>query len=128
MLLKDYAIKPKTVLIIEDNELNMKLVRSLLRLDNYKLIEAGNAELGILFARNHRPDLIFMDIQLPGMDGIEATQSIKKDPKLRDIPIVVLTSYAMQRDEEKARNAGCVGYITKPVDTRSFLQSITQYF
>ena len=117
----------KTVLVIEDNELNMKLVRSLLQLENYNILEAENAETGMLFARDHRPDLILMDIQLPGMDGIEATLSIKGDPNLKDIPIVALTSYAMQGDEEKAKDAGCAAYITKPIDTRVFLETIGQY-
>ena len=117
----------KKVLVIEDNELNMKLVRSLLHLKNYYLVEADNAESGIQYAREHKPDLILMDIQLPGMDGIEATQAIKADPDLQDIPVVALTSYAMQGDEEKAKNAGCIGYITKPIDTRVFLETIGRY-
>ena len=125
--MRDAAIVNKKVLVIEDNELNMKLVRSLLHLKNYYLVEAENAESGIQYAREHKPDLILMDIQLPGMDGIEATQAIKADPDLQDIPVVALTSYAMQGDEEKAKNAGCIGYITKPIDTRVFLETIGRY-
>ena len=111
----------KTVLIVEDNELNMKLVRSMLQLRHYQVLEAGDAETGIQLAREHLPDLILMDIQLPGMDGLQATQIIKKDPILADIPVVALTSYAMQGDEQKATSAGCTGYIAKPIDTRNFL-------
>jgi CheY-like chemotaxis protein len=114
----------QTVLVVEDNELNMKLVRSLLQLGKYQTLEAGNAEKGIQLARKHHPDLILMDIQLPGMDGLSATRLIKADGSLKDIPVVALTSYAMQGDEDKAVEAGCEGYITKPIDTRSFMKTI----
>lgn len=117
----------KTVLIIEDNELNMKLVKRLLQLGSYQVLEAENAEQGIKIAGIHHPDLILMDIQLPGMDGLSATRAIKKDDALKNIPVVALTSYAMQGDEEKAIEAGCVGYLTKPVNTRNFLREIDQY-
>jgi CheY-like chemotaxis protein len=117
----------ETVLIIEDNELNMKLVRSMLLLAHYEIIEAKNAEVGIDLARKHLPNLILMDIQLPGIDGLDATKIIKKDQDLAHIPVVALTSYAMQGDEEKAISAGCSGYIAKPIDTRNFLDIISQY-
>ena len=117
----------KKVLVIEDNELNMKLVRSLLQLGNIEAVEAENAEKGIKLAKDCRPDLILMDIQLPGMDGLEATRKIKADGDLNGVPIVALTSYAMQGDEEKASAAGCIGYITKPIDTKNFLKTIEQY-
>ena len=117
----------KKVLVIEDNELNMKLVRSLLQLGNFEVAEAENAEKGIQLAKNCQPDLMLMDIQLPGMDGLEATRKIKEDGSLNGIPIVALTSYAMQGDEEKAIAAGCVGYITKPIDTKVFLKTIEKY-
>ena len=118
----------KTVLVIEDNEMNMKLVRSLLQLGKYSVLEAMDAENGILQARENHPDLILMDIQLPGMDGLTATRVIKKDPAMKDITVVALTSYAMQGDEEKAKDAGCSGYISKPIDTRSFLETLGQFF
>ena len=114
----------KTVLIVEDNELNMKLVRSVLQLENYQIIEADNAEKGIQLARDHHPDLILMDIQLPGMDGLRATELILNDENLKDISIVALTSYAMEGDKEKALAAGCVGYISKPIDTKSFSKTL----
>ena len=117
----------KTILIIEDNELNMKLVRSLLQIQEYKIIEAENAEKGIQMARDHQPDLILMDIQLPGMDGLSATKLISNDENLKDIPVLAMTSYAMEGDKEKALAAGCVGYITKPIDTRSFAKTIAEY-
>ena len=102
----------KTVLVVEDNELNMKLVRSLLKIRNYGVLADVDAETGIQFTRKHQPDLVLMDVQLPGIDGLKATQIIKGDPALKDIPVVALTSYAMQGDEEKAVKAGCTGYIT----------------
>jgi CheY-like chemotaxis protein len=117
----------RKILVIEDNELNMKLFVALLKLGNYEILQAEDAETGISLARNHHPSLILMDLQLPGMDGLTATGLIKKDEDLKDIAVVALTSYAMQGDEEKAREAGCDGYIPKPIDTRSFLDSIAQF-
>jgi len=118
----------KSILVIEDNELNMKLVRGLLTIGKYSIIEAFDAESGIQMARAHYPDLILMDIQLPGMDGLSATKKILNHADLKHIPIVALTSYAMQGDEEKALDAGCIGYITKPIDTKNFLNVIANYF
>ncbi|MCD4716669.1 MAG: response regulator [Desulfobacterales bacterium] len=115
----------KTILVIEDNELNMKLVRSLLGIENYRVLEAEDAETGLQIAREHPPDLILMDIQLPGMDGLKATRIIKIDPVLKDVPVVALTSYAMEGDAKKVLEAGCADYIAKPLDTRSFLKTIT---
>ena len=117
----------KKILVIEDNELNMKLVRGLLTLGNYSILEAADAETGIKMAHKHRPDLILMDIQLPGMDGLEATHIISNDVDIQDIPIIAVTSYAMNGDEEKAKLAGCAGYITKPIDTRNFLDVISKF-
>jgi CheY-like chemotaxis protein len=117
----------KTILVVEDNELNMKLVKGLIKIGKYRMLEAIDGESGIQLAREQRPDLVLMDIQLPGMDGLSATKIIKEDPSLKDIPVVALTSYAMQGDEEKALEAGCSGYIAKPIDTRKFLETISQY-
>jgi CheY-like chemotaxis protein len=120
-------MKNKVILVVEDNELNMKLVRSLLQLGHFDVLEAKDAESGIELAKKKKPDLIFMDIQLPGMDGLHATQIIRKDPVLKEIPVVALTSYAMHGDEQKAKSAGCDGYITKPIDTRNFLDTLKAY-
>ncbi len=120
-------MKVKTILVIEDNKLNMKLVNGLVKIGKYRMLEAIDAESGIELIREHRPDLVLMDIQLPGMDGLSATKIIKEDPELKDIPIVALTSYAMQGDKEKALAAGCTGYIAKPIDTRKFLETVSQY-
>jgi CheY-like chemotaxis protein len=117
----------KKILVVEDNKLNMKLVRGLIKIGKYRMLEANNAESGIQLIREQMPDLVLMDIQLPGMDGLSATKIIKEDPDLKDIPIVALTSYAMQGDKEKALAAGCTGYIAKPIDTRKFLETVSQY-
>ena len=117
----------KSILVIEDNELNMKLVKGLLEIGKYRMLEATDAEFGIQLIREQRPDLVLMDIQLPGMDGLSATEIIKEDPLIKDIPIVALTSYAMQGDEEKALASGCTGYIAKPINTRKFLKTISRY-
>lgn len=109
-----------TILVVEDNKMNMKLIRQLLKIRNYKHLEAVNGEEGLKIAKKHKPDLIFMDIQLPGMDGLTATRELKSDPEMAHIPVVALTAHAMQGDRQKCIEAGCCGYITKPIDTRSF--------
>jgi two-component system cell cycle response regulator len=115
------------VLIIEDNPINRKLIRRLLQIHHFKIVEAEDAETGIRIADEWLPDLILMDIQLPGMDGLEATKIIKKTPRTSGIKIIALTSYAMQGDAEKARSAGCDGYITKPINTRKFFNQILEF-
>jgi len=120
-------MKNQTVLVIEDNPLNMKLVRALLELGNFQAIEAETAQKGIDLAKKMIPDLILMDIQLPDMNGLNATRAIRQIESINHIPIVALTAYAMQGDQEKALNAGCSGYITKPLSTRSFLKKIHEY-
>ena len=117
----------KTILVVEDNALNMKLVKSLLKIGKHDMLEAPDAETGITLARDKKPDLILMDIQLPGMDGLTATRIIKEDPSVKDIPIVAFTSFAMEGDEEKAMEVGCAGYITKPLDTQNFLKTVESY-
>jgi len=116
-----------TILVIEDDELNMELVRDLLKIGKYRVLEAVDAEIGIRLAREHHPDLILMDIALPGMDGLSASQVIKQDDALAHIPIVALTGHAMRGDEKKAIAAGCSGYLTKPIDTRNFLNQIDPF-
>ena len=117
----------RNILVIEDNALNMKLMRGIFSIGKYQIIEAFDAETAICLAREHQPFLILMDIQLPGMDGLEATQIIKADPKLKDIPVVALTGFAMQGDEEKAIGAGCDGYITKPIEIKEVLEIINRF-
>ena len=121
-------MKDRVILVVEDNELNMKLVRTLLRKDSFRVLEAENAERGLDLAREEKPDLILMDVQLPGMDGLSAVRILKTDPVLKRIPVVALTSYAMEGDVEKAREAGCDGYISKPIDTRFFLETVRNFF
>ena len=118
----------KKILVIEDDELNMKLITTLLEIGKYCVLEAADAETGIKLAREQKPDLILMDLQLPRMDGLKATQIINEDLALTDIPVVALTGYATEGDQERAMNAGCQGYITKPINTKGFLTSIAQHF
>ena len=113
-----------SVLVIEDDELNMKLMRAVLQLGKCQVLEAKSAEEGIQLAREHHPNLILMDIRLPGMNGLEATRFIKDDPELKDIPVVALTAYAHEEDEAKAIDAGCTAYIPKPIDSHSFRKKI----
>jgi CheY-like chemotaxis protein len=117
----------ETILVIEDNELNMKLVKSLLGIGKYNILAAEDAESGMQIARENQTDLILMDIQLPGMDGLTATGILKADPDFKDIPIIALTSHAMDGDDKKALAAGCDGYIAKPIDTKNFLATIGQF-
>lgn len=117
-------MKKRKVLIVEDNEKNMKLFSALLKINNFEVLEATDAESGLDILKTHVPSLILMDIQLPGMDGYAATRLIKEDPKFKNVPVVALTAYAMQGDEKKAEEAGCDGYISKPIETRSFLEKI----
>jgi CheY-like chemotaxis protein len=119
-------IEKKTVLVIEDNELNMKLVRAYLEIGRYEVLEAVDAETGIQLAREHHPDLILMDIQLPGMDGLTATRLIKKNQAIRDIPVVAFTGYAMAGDKQTAIEAGCTAHITKPIGLDDFLVAVAQ--
>ena len=115
------------ILIVEDNPMNMELATDLLEASGYVVIQAGTAEEGVELARAELPDLILMDISLPGMDGLEATGVLKQDPATKDINIVILTAHAMKGDEEKALSAGCAGYITKPIDTRAFSRTVSRF-
>ena len=113
-----------TILIIEDNPSNMTLARFLLESAGHKVICAVDAETGLMMARAQRPNLILMDIQLPGMDGLEATALLKADEATRGIRVVALTALAMKGDEERIRAAGCDGYIAKPMRYKDFLATI----
>lgn len=117
----------KLILIIEDDPKSLKLVRDLLQVSGYATIEAADGKQGIELARSLKPDLILMDIQLPVMDGLEATRILKSDVNTRHIPIICVTSYAMKGDEEKAYQAGCDAYITKPYDIKELLAKVAEY-
>ncbi|QTA84270.1 Two component system response regulator, GGDEF domain-containing [Desulfonema magnum] len=120
-------MKNNTVLIIEDNKKCRKLLRTLLELEEYHVLEAADAENGISLIQKEKPALILMDIKLPGADGLEAAQRIKNDPVLKEIPIVAVTAYAMNNDKEKALTHGCDGYLTKPISIMSFLDTVTGF-
>jgi len=115
------------ILIVEDNLMNLELATDLLEVAGYVIIQAGTAEEGIKLARAESPDLILMDISLPGMDGLEATGILKQDPMTKDITVIALTAHAMRGDEEKAVAAGCTGYIMKPIDTREFPKDVARF-
>jgi CheY-like chemotaxis protein len=121
-------MEQKTILVIEDNEMNMKLMRAVMRVGNYRMLEAMDAETGLRLVKESRPDMILMDIQLPGMDGLNATQIIKADPDLKAIPIFALTGFAMESDKEKAMDVGFAGYIVKPFNVKVLLDIISKYF
>jgi two-component system, cell cycle response regulator DivK len=115
------------ILIVEDNPANMTLAIFLLETAGHSVISAIDAEAGLTRARDEQPQLILMDIQLPGMDGLEATRLLKQDDATRDIPVIALTALAMKGDEERIRAAGCDGYIAKPVAYKDFLAVITAH-
>jgi two-component system, cell cycle response regulator DivK len=117
----------KQILVVEDQEDNRRIVRDLLTATDYVVTEAENGEEALTAVARQRPDLILMDIQLPVMDGYEATRRIKADPQLRAIPIIAVTSYALSGDEEKARAAGCDDFVPKPYSPRQLLAKIRKY-
>jgi two-component system cell cycle response regulator DivK len=117
----------KRILVIEDQEDNRRIVRDLLTSVGYEIIEAVTGEEGVTAAESHVPDLILMDIQLPGLDGYEATRRIKANAALRHIPIIAVTSYALSGDDVKAFEAGCNGYVSKPFSPRALLAKIREF-
>jgi len=117
----------KCILVVEDQEDNRQILRDLLGNAGYELTEAENGEEAIAAVGRRRPDLILMDIQLPVMDGYEATRQIRTNPDLRSVPIIAVTSYALAGDEDKARAAGCDGYVTKPYSPRDLLAKVRVY-
>ncbi len=117
----------KTVLIVEDNELNMKLFHDLLDAHGYNILQTKDGMEALDIAREHHPDLILMDIQLPEVSGIEVTKWLKEDDELRTIPVIAVTAFAMKGDEQKIREGGCEAYISKPISVVSFLQTIDSY-
>jgi len=115
------------ILVVEDNAANLKLATFLLESAGHTVISAPDAEVGLALARDEQPSLILMDIQLPGMDGLEAAALLKKDHSTRAIPLIALTALAMKGDEERIRAAGCDGYIAKPLAYKDFLTTITSH-
>lgn len=118
----------KTVLIVEDNELNMKLFNDLLEAHGYRVLQTREGMSALDIAREHKPDLILMDIQLPEVSGIEVTKWLKEDDELRSIPVVAVTAFAMKGDEQKIREGGCEAYISKPISVASFMSTINGFF
>ncbi|MBF0554247.1 MAG: response regulator [Nitrospirae bacterium] len=118
----------KKILIIEDNPLNMKLASEILRRSGYKVLEAGNATDGIRIAKEDQPAVILMDIQLPGIDGLTATKMLKQDDLTKHIRVVALTAFAMKGDEERMIEAGCDGYVSKPIRYKEFLETVSSFY
>ena len=117
----------KTVLIVEDNELNMKLFNDLLEAHGYRTIQTRSGNEALDLARNNRINLILMDIQLPGVSGLEVIRWLKDDETLRKIPVVAITAFAMKGDEEKIRQGGCEAYLSKPISVVKFLETVGAY-
>ena len=117
----------KKILVVEDNETNLYLIKFMLEKSRYEVIEAREGAVGVELAGKEKPDLILMDIQLPDIDGLEATKRIRASEADSEIPIVALTSYAMGGDREKALAAGCTGYIEKPINPETFMAEIEKY-
>ncbi len=120
-------MRGQKILIIEDNELNLELARVLLELKGFAVASARTAEDGLRLARELLPDLVLMDISLPGMDGLSATRNLKTDPATRHLAVVGLTANAMKGDQESALQAGCDGYVPKPIDTRTFAAMVQDF-
>ncbi len=118
----------KKILVVEDNEKNMYLICYIIESMGHKTIKAVTGEEGVELAAGERPDLILMDIQLPGIDGLQATQQIRASKTSSSIPIIAITSYAMAGDREKALESGCTGYIEKPINPDTFMAQVESYF
>jgi two-component system cell cycle response regulator DivK len=125
--MSDGKAAPKTVLIVEDNELNMKLFHDLLEAHGYKTLQTRDGMQALELAREHRPDLILMDIQLPEVSGLEVTKWLKEDDELASIPVIAITAFAMKGDEEKIREGGCEAYIAKPISVGQFLETVRRF-
>jgi CheY-like chemotaxis protein len=115
------------VLLVEDNPLNLELATDLLEACGIEVISANTGETAVKLAQEQMPNLILMDLSLPGMDGLQATAALKAHPETRSIPVVAVTAHAMKGDEQKALAAGCEGYITKPIDTRMFPTLVAEF-
>ncbi|HYL37125.1 MAG TPA: response regulator [Bryobacteraceae bacterium] len=117
----------ESILIVDDNIDNLELTQILLEGEGFQVRLAEDAETALKTLQTYRPQLILMDIQLPGMDGLELTRRLRQEPALRDVIILALSAYAMKADVDNARSAGCDGYITKPIDTRTFAGAVRGY-
>jgi two-component system cell cycle response regulator DivK len=117
----------KTILIVEDNDLNMKLFHDLLEAHGYNTLQTKDGIEALKLARQHRPDLILMDIQLPEISGLEVTKWIKEDDELKSIPIIAVTAFAMKGDEEKMREGGCEAYLAKPISVAYFIKTLKHF-
>ncbi|MDY8109518.1 response regulator [Fulvimarina sp. 2208YS6-2-32] len=117
----------KTVMIVEDNELNMKLFRDLIEAYGYETVRTQSGLNAVELAREHRPDLILMDIQLPEISGLDVTRQLKADPELQKIPVIAVTAFAMKGDEERIREGGCEAYISKPISVPKFIETIRSF-
>ena len=117
----------KTVLIVEDNDLNMKLFHDLLEAHGYNTIQTKDGMEALSLAREHMPDLILMDIQLPEVSGLEVTKWIKEDEALKSIPVIAVTAFAMKGDEERIREGGCEAYVAKPISVENFLNTVKEF-
>lgn len=117
----------KKILIVEDNELNMKLFNDLLEAHGYGTVQTNDGRDVMDLARQHKPDLVLMDIQLPGISGLEVTRMLKADDELRHIPVLAITAFAMKGDEEKIREGGCDDYIAKPISVPNFLETVNKH-
>ncbi|SFF04277.1 two-component system, cell cycle response regulator DivK [Aureimonas phyllosphaerae] len=130
-MLPDSATKvasmTKTVMIVEDNELNMKLFRDLIEAHGYRTVQTRSGLTAMDLARESQPDLILMDIQLPEISGLEVTKLLKADPDLKRIPVIAVTAFAMKGDEERIRQGGCEAYISKPIAVTKFIETIKSF-
>ncbi len=117
----------KTVMIVEDNELNMKLFRDLIEAHGYLTVQTRSGLSAMEIAREHRPDLILMDIQLPEISGLDVTRKLKADKELKSIPVIAVTAFAMKGDEERIREGGCEAYISKPISVTRFMDTIKSF-
>jgi two-component system cell cycle response regulator DivK len=118
---------PRRILVVEDNPKNLKLVRDVLQYSGYEVIEATSGEDGVLLAREERPDLILMDLQLPGIDGTEALRQIREDGSVNGVPVVAVTAFAMNEDRDRAFAAGFDGYVQKPISVKGLQQQVSEF-
>ncbi len=117
----------RRILVVEDNPLNLKLIRDVLQFWGYEVVEAHTGEEGVALARSCRPDLVLMDLQLPGIDGTQALQALRQEPRLADVPVVAVTASAMKHDRERASRDGFDGYLEKPLDVKSLPDQVSTF-